>query len=719
MLNKNLSQFILLIIIFAAVLIADRYIYAWTEPTVSPPDANTASPLNVSSIYQTKSGALIVNTGGATNGFVVANGRTGLGNVSPSYTLDVTGDINVAAANVYRRGGTAGASVTCGANTAPSNITISGGIITSAGACTAFGGGTVGGSGTDNYIPRWNGTSALENSVIYQLDSGNVGIGTAGPGQKLQVSTNEVSTAFKGIMVENLAGGNSDASRAGIAFKAYDWVQSAIWHGRNISGANGGALVFGTNPNTSDLTVGGVVGRMVITNGGNVGIGTASPGSKLVIYNAAESYGISLNPASAAAGLGFNRNATDGTIYNTGASAWQLSARDSMFTLEGYNGAATNPWTVLKNGNVGIGTASPTQKLTLEGTAPIAEIRSGGYLMLRPTANDYDWRLQAVAYRLDFLAGGDLANPRMTILSSGQVGIGTAAPGYKLDVRGAAGTWASFGDGTSAIRISGDGTGGWAKISSPNRIYLDSAAGTVMTITNGGNVGIGTASPTQKLTLEGTAPIAEIRSGGYLMLRPTANDYDWRLQAVAYRLDFLAGGDLANPRMTILSSGQVGIGETAPSNRLRVVDNSGNSIAYFTQNGAGDLLVLWAGSTERFRVTNSGYVNAYAFTYISDRSLKQDIKKLDDSLGKINLLEGVSFKWKESGLPAIGVVAQDVEKVYPEAVYTDKTTGLKSVNYGVLVAPLIEAVKEQQKTIDGQQKQIDELRAEIEVLKNR
>jgi len=48
----------------------------------------------------------------------------------------------------------------------------------------------------------------------------------------------------------------------------------------------------------------------------------------------------------------------------------------------------------------------------------------------------------------------------------------------------------------------------------------------------------------------------------------------------------------------------------------------------------------------------------------------------------------------------MGVIAQDVEKVFPELVATDKMTGLKAVNYACLVAPLIEAVKEQQRQIE-------------------
>jgi len=84
----------------------------------------------------------------------------------------------------------------------------------------------------------------------------------------LSVTCNVVSNCFTGITVSNGAGGGSEASRAGIAFQAYDWVQSAIWHGRNTAAAFAGALLFGTNPNTANLSVGGVCTRLKIDNDG-------------------------------------------------------------------------------------------------------------------------------------------------------------------------------------------------------------------------------------------------------------------------------------------------------------------------------------------------------------------------------------------------------------------------------------------------------------------
>ena len=103
-----------------------------------------------------------------------------------------------------------------------------------------------------------------------------------------------------------------------------------------------------------------------------------------------------------------------------------------------------------------------------------------------------------------------------------------------------------------------------------------------------------------------------------------------------------------------------------------------------------------------------GTVRAASYVYNSDAAFKENIEPLENSLDTILKLEGVKYTLKESGKSSIGFIAQDVEKVIPEFVEGDE--GFKGVNYGQMVAVLTEAMKEQQK-------QIQELRAEIEELK--
>ncbi|MCQ4443287.1 tail fiber domain-containing protein [Enterobacter cloacae] len=83
----------------------------------------------------------------------------------------------------------------------------------------------------------------------------------------------------------------------------------------------------------------------------------------------------------------------------------------------------------------------------------------------------------------------------------------------------------------------------------------------------------------------------------------------------------------------------------------------------------------------------------------SDERLKENVKPLDHSLEKILKLKGVSYTWKENKSPDVGLIAQDVEKVYPELVKTEGE--IKQVDYQKLVAPLIEAVREQQEQINA------------------
>lgn len=109
----------------------------------------------------------------------------------------------------------------------------------------------------------------------------------------------------------------------------------------------------------------------------------------------------------------------------------------------------------------------------------------------------------------------------------------------------------------------------------------------------------------------------------------------------------------------------------------------------------------------------------------SDERYKKNIRPLEASLEKIMNLKGVSYDWRTDEFSGrgftpnkqIGFIGQNVEKVLPEIVQTDRK-GFKAVSYDKVIPVLVEAMKEQQATIQAQQQLLGEKETEIQALKN-
>lgn len=119
-------------------------------------------------------------------------------------------------------------------------------------------------------------------------------------------------------------------------------------------------------------------------------------------------------------------------------------------------------------------------------------------------------------------------------------------------------------------------------------------------------------------------------------------------------------------------------------------------------------------------ITVTGVGTATDWEATSDIKFKENIRPLNDSLSKTLNIRGVRYNRKDDKDKdeRIGIVAQELEKIYPEFVstYNDENTGesYKTVNYPKLTAVLIESIKEQQKTIDTQQEQLNRLEEKID-----
>ena len=362
-------------------------------------------------------------------------------------------------------------------------------------------------------------------------------------------------------------------------------------------------------------------------------------------------------------------NATDDgsaaiTFNEGGANAAKIHHEGAHNTgyleIEDFSAAWSTTGLVIKQGNVGIGTTTPANKLDVEGGLAVGATYSG-----TSTA------------------------PTNGAIIEGNVGIGTTAPGYKLDVNGTTqastyyvnhsngnvleignDAWIADVDLANAIGITGQSTAshGGIRLGSTAYIYSDGSA----------NIGIGTTSPGQKLTIEGTAPIAEIRSGGYLMLRPTDNSWDMRLQTVGTRLDVLSGGSLGTPIASFVHGGNMGIGTTTPTKGKLEVNgyvnqNTGGSYGYLNTGGANG----GAGaSTVDVSIWASNRVIATEFNANSDARIK-NINGISNSKNDLNTLMNIEIT-NYSLIDTIEkgnknykkVIAQQVEKVYPQVVNT-------------------------------------------------
>ncbi len=113
-------------------------------------------------------------------------------------------------------------------------------------------------------------------------------------------------------------------------------------------------------------------------------------------------------------------------------------------------------------------------------------------------------------------------------------------------------------------------------------------------------------------------------------------------------------------------------------------------------------------------VTGEGYftsnITAY---YSSDISLKDNIRPIESAIFKVQQIRGVTFDWNEKSNKLqqekghdVGLIAQEVEKVLPEVVQI-REDGIKAISYEKVVPLLVEAIKEQQVTIENLTKRIE------------
>ena len=132
-------------------------------------------------------------------------------------------------------------------------------------------------------------------------------------------------------------------------------------------------------------------------------------------------------------------------------------------------------------------------------------------------------------------------------------------------------------------------------------------------------------------------------------------------------------------------------------------DTSTNATRYlnYTSVTTGNLGTIYTSSTKlTFNPTNGNLTAGGTVTANSDEKLKKNIITIADAVEKVNCLRGVEYDRVDYESHQIGLIAQEVEKVLPDVVFTSDIDGTKSVAYSNIVALLIEAIKEQNKRIE-------------------
>jgi hypothetical protein len=268
---------------------------AWTEPTSTPPYGNISAPINVSNQGQIKYGGLLLNfgkgpnLGGATTGLIVANGNVGIGTTSPDAALHVEGDVKI------------------------------GGFINQPSYNLVLGSGD-----TDYYDQDWEGP----------FDSNPGDTCNNNPDSQYMCPPSETKSC-----TDVISGTNPDTG-----LTAY-WkrnvvcvIDSYVYRIRN----NFGSVQFLNASNTPTF---------VLTQSGNVGIGTMAPGQKLDVAG------------------GYIRSDTGFCIGTNCITSWPSAGSGTTNYIAKWTGSTTLGNSIIyDNGtNVGIGTTNPNAKLDVNG----------------------------------------------------------------------------------------------------------------------------------------------------------------------------------------------------------------------------------------------------------------------------------------------------------------------------------------------------------------
>lgn len=494
---------------------------------------------------------------------IVQNGDVGINTTSPDQKLHVTGNVRVTGA-YYDSNNSPGLSGQILSSTATGTDWVSLSEIQG-----------VDGTGTANYLAKWSDIDTITDSVVY--DNGtNVGIGTSSPATKLHI-TGDITGTNK-VLIENTNNGTN--SYAGLGFQS-DFGHTyhpGILLNSSTNTAYGGVdslNIWQYHSKPITLVTNNVV-RAIVTGGGNVGIGTTSPDTKLHVNVASTAnYVINANDRLKVKG--------DGTLWwGSAADYGKLTWDTGKAIVRGESGKALSfgvdggqdDMYINTSGNVGIGTTTPSSTLTVNGAIEIlkddvSSTSEGGHLTLRAASDAayiYRYNIDNYSDKLRFFREDDTTGSNgvvfMQFESNGDLRLNQYTTGVLVtDANGNVSASTDYHTQETAdaryVNVTGD------------------------TMTGGLNIEVSTSNTQLKLKRTTTA------TGEFNIYTNTDSLY------------FHNVGQSTYPMM-INSSGNVGIGTTNPVRELHL-HSASNTQMQFTDNGTGSndtdgLRIGWNGS---------------------------------------------------------------------------------------------------------------------------
>jgi hypothetical protein len=535
-------------------------------------------------------------------------------------------------------------------------------------------------SGTET-IRLFPGTVSAHHS--WMLLSGNLGIGTSNPTGSLDVSGS--------IYIRNSSGGVLYIPRLADPSHGLSIGEQNVIGSKSAVIRTGGGVseYLFIDPGLNDSNVAGNIALASATTG-SVGIGTYLPSTKLQVVGLT---GGASGGATSIPSLGFansssialftNKDTAYGTLFgtlNTG-NGWIQQQR-----VDG-TGTAYNLFLQPSGGNVSITTTQVLAKLNVKNSSYGAITRGLGLYNNTPGAN-----YVGTGISLDFYVNAGDEDRCARIIST------QATAGLFADLK-----FFTCDDGAPAAR---------------------------MTITSGGNVGIGTTTPNivgftgTMLTVNGTGnyqgfEVATSGTSRVIMLSDGTNGYISTRQS-GMGLFFEVGA--ASEAMRINSSKVIGINSANTSARLNMTfggagqngfsmldgDNTINATFIDFKNSSGTII----GSISR-----SGGTNAVLYNTTSDYRLKEDLKDFT-GLDKVSAIRVYDFRWKGTNERTDGVIAHELAEVLPYAVQGEKdkidekgNIVYQGVDYSKIVPSLVKAIQELNTKLNAANVEIEALKA--------